>query len=204
MGVVLSSSRQIYHPWQDIVKRGAILLSKHILLLFCLWVLCSKWDLLWSNMLYASGDRFPLYSCNGKIHHVFFFKWVITVLPFPNLWTLYKGQALLTPAFLLSVLHSWVQIERLMTAKLWDQALSNYDIRCCQRTFDSSFVKCQVGSGTWWEANSSLKNSIVSYCLLLNTRSSLLLLLQITGHPRTHLTLSPLSTLQNTATKLRA
>lgn len=82
----------------------------------------------------------------------------------------------------------------LMTAKFWDQALSNDDIRCCQKTFDSSIVKCQVGSGTWWEANSSLENSIVSYCLILNTRSSLLLLLQVTGHPRTCLTILPLST----------
>lgn len=82
----------------------------------------------------------------------------------------------------------------LMTAKFWDQALSNDDIRCCQKTFDSSIVKCQVGSGTWWEANSSLENSIVDYCLILNTRSSLLLLLQVTGHPRTHLTILPLST----------
>lgn len=85
-------------------------------------------------------------------------------------------------------------MEWLMTAKFWDQALSNDDIRCCQKTFDSSIVKCQVGSGTWWEANSSLENSIVSYCLILNTRSSLLLLLQVTGHPRTRLTILPFST----------
>lgn len=78
------------------------------------------------------------------------------------------------------------QILRSGSKQLWHQMLPK----------DIWFLYCEMPGWFWdmWEANSSLENSIVSYCLILNTRSSLLLLLQITGHSRTHLTLPPLST----------
>lgn len=60
-------------------------------------------------------------------------------------------------------------IQQLMTAKFCYQALSNNDLRCCQRHFAFSILKCQVGSRRQQEARSLFKISTLSHCLIPTT-----------------------------------